>query len=146
MRVWGSEILDKTVFCGALVKPGGGNRRSRLRAAPFFCPVISQGVLAEFIHFATVRGFGYGRNGRLNRDEDVRKFLAALAPLWIMQRPFDFALFCPHAEVRPFIRKLCLAKPGVYSRRLLDKTVAEIDSKDTDVMWVAQEHAVATQP
>ena len=63
-----------------------------------------------------------------------------------MQRPFDFALFCPQTEVRPFIRKLWLAKHGVYSRRLLDKTVAEIDSKDADVMWVAQEHAVATQP
>jgi hypothetical protein len=62
----GNEILDTAVFCGALVKPDGGNMRClRLANAPFFYPVSPQGVLAEFIHVATVRGLGHGRNRRL---------------------------------------------------------------------------------
>ena len=43
-------LFDTTVLCGALVKPDGGNMRCLLLAnAPFFHPVISQAVLAEFI-------------------------------------------------------------------------------------------------
>lgn len=59
-------LFDTTVLCGALVKPDGGNMRCLLLAnAPFFHPVISQAVLAEFIHSATVRGLGQGAHRRV---------------------------------------------------------------------------------
>ncbi len=45
-----------------------------LANAPFFYPVISQGVLAEFIPFATVRGLGHGRNRRLYHYEESANF------------------------------------------------------------------------
>ena len=41
--------------------------------------VLFDGVLAEFIHSATVRGLGHGRTRRLYHYEEVREFLEALA-------------------------------------------------------------------
>ena len=92
-------LFDTTVFCGALVKPDGGNMRCLLLAnAPFFDPVISQGVLAEFIHSATVRGLGHGRNRRLYHYEEVREFLEALAPLWDHAVPVGLRAVLPDSS------------------------------------------------
>lgn len=60
----GSEIFDMTAVCGAFVKPDGGSMRSLSTHVRFFYPVISQSVLAELTHCATVRGLGHSRNRR----------------------------------------------------------------------------------
>ena len=58
-------LFDTTVFCGALVKPDGGNMKCLLLAnGPFFHPVVSQAVLAECVHSATIRGLGTGARRR----------------------------------------------------------------------------------
>ena len=142
-------LFDTTVFCGALVKPDGGNMRCLLLAnAPFFDPVISQGVLAEFIHSATVRGLGHGRNRRLYHYEEVREFLEALAPLWDHAVPVGLRAVLPELQRWPrlpvdhALQNIAGHWPStVEGRRLLDKKVAEIDPKDAHVMLVAQEHA-----
>lgn len=49
-------LFDTTVFCGALVKPDGGNMNCLLLAnGPFFHPVISQAVRADFVHLSTFK-------------------------------------------------------------------------------------------
>jgi predicted nucleic acid-binding protein len=54
-----TALLDTTVFCGALVKPDGWNMRLlKLGATPLYQPVISQAVIAEFIHKACSDGIG----------------------------------------------------------------------------------------
>ncbi len=55
-------LFDTTVFCGALVKPDGGNMRCLLLAnAPFFDPIVSQGVLAGVDRFRGAGIWGIGR-------------------------------------------------------------------------------------
>lgn len=71
-------LLDTTVFCGALVKEDGGNATIlRLANIPLFVPVISQAVIAEFIHAAITTGLG----NRRYTPEEVAAFLDALGPL-----------------------------------------------------------------
>lgn len=143
-------LFDTTVFCGALVNPDGGNMRCLLFAnAPFFDPVISQGVLAEFIHSATVRGLGHGRSRRLYHYEEVREFLEALASLWDHAVPVGLRAVLPELQRWPrlpldhALQNIASRWPSAgQGRRFLNKTVAEIDPKDAHVMLVAQEHAV----
>lgn len=71
-------LLDTTVFCGALLKPSGGNMRLLLLgASPLYRPVISQAVVAEFIHKACVDGIGKGP--RIYTAEEVGLFLDLLS-------------------------------------------------------------------
>jgi len=70
-----------------------------LRPAPFVCSAILQGVLAEFLHFATVFRLDHSRNCRLYHYEEVCTFLEALVPLWIMRYLWDFGPFCPPIQV-----------------------------------------------
>lgn len=143
-------LFDTTVFCGALVKPNGGNMQCLLLAnAPFFDPIISQGVLAEFIHSATVRGLGKGRNRRVYHYEEVREFLGALVPLWDHAVPVGLRAVLPELQRWPrlpmdhALQNLASHWPSLMEkRRFLDQRVAEIDLKDAHVMLVAQEHAV----
>lgn len=64
-------LFDTTVFCGAFVKPDGGNMRVlQLGMANLDQPVVSQAVLAEFVRQAVVEGLG--RQRRRYAYEDVR--------------------------------------------------------------------------
>lgn len=143
-------LFDTTVYCGALVKPTGGNMRCLLLAnAPLFHPVISQAVLAEFIHSATVRGLGKGANRRFYRYEEVWEFLTALSPLLEMAEPIGLRDVLPHLQRWPYLpvsqalQNVARRWPSVSGGSVLaDRTVAEIDVKDAHVMLAVQEHAV----
>jgi predicted nucleic acid-binding protein len=66
-------LLDTTVFCGALVTPSGFNMRLlKLGATALYRPLISQTVIAEFVHKAMTDGIGKGNAKRL------------YTPLWII--------------------------------------------------------------
>lgn len=69
-------VFDTTVFCGALLKPSGGNMKClTLANGPFFTPVVSEEVLQEFVHKATT-----GLAGRVYAYPDVREWLNKLGP------------------------------------------------------------------
>ncbi|WP_132014546.1 hypothetical protein [Hydrogenispora ethanolica] len=71
--------MDTTVFCGALVKPDGWNMRLlKLGATPLYQPVISQAVIAEFIHKACSDGIGKRAARRIYMPEEIALFLKAL--------------------------------------------------------------------
>lgn len=76
-----SALLDTTVFCGALVKPDGLNMKLlKLGATPLYKPLISQTVIAEFIHKACCDGFGK-RNKRIYSPEEISSFLYAFSEI-----------------------------------------------------------------
>ena len=77
-----AALLDTTVFCGALVKPDGLNMRLlKLGATPLYRAVISQTVIAEFIHKACSDGIGKGNARRVYDPEEVALFLQAFAAI-----------------------------------------------------------------
>lgn len=77
-----NALLDTTVFCGALVKPAGINMRLlKLGATPLFRPVISQAVIAEFIHKACCDGIGKGKTKRIYTPEEIGLFLQAFSAI-----------------------------------------------------------------
>jgi predicted nucleic acid-binding protein len=75
-------LLDTTVFCGALVKPTGINMRLlKLGATPLYKPIISQAVIAEFIHKACSDGIGKGSARRIYTPEEIAMFLEAFSSI-----------------------------------------------------------------
>lgn len=143
-------LFDTTVFCGALVKPDGGNMKCLLLAnGPFFHPVISQAVLAEFVHSATVRGLGTGSRRRIYLYEEVWDFLKALSPLLDNAVPVGLRDVLPDLQRWPYLsisqalQNLAGQWPSATrDPALIASTVAQIDVKDAHVMFAAQEHAV----
>lgn len=77
-----TALLDTTVFCGALVKPDGMNMKLlKLGATPLYRPVISQSVIAEFIHKACCDGIGKGSSQRIYTPESIALFLESFSAL-----------------------------------------------------------------
>jgi predicted nucleic acid-binding protein len=77
-----TALLDTTVFCGALVKPAGNNMRLlKLGATHFYQPIISQAVIAEFIHKACSDGIGKGPAKRIYTPEEIELFLESFADI-----------------------------------------------------------------
>jgi predicted nucleic acid-binding protein len=77
-----AALLDTTVFCGALVKPDGINMKLlKLGATPLYRPIISQSVIAEFIHKACCDGIGRGPSYRVYSPESIALFLDAFSAL-----------------------------------------------------------------
>lgn len=73
-------LLDTTVFCGALVKPDGMNMRIlKLGSTPLYQPIISQSVIAEFIHKACSDGIGKRNAKRIYTPDEIALFLESFS-------------------------------------------------------------------
>lgn len=143
-------LFDTTVFCGALVKPEGGNMRCLLLAnAPLFHPVISQAVLAEFIHSATVRGLGKGAHRRFYTYQEAWEFLHASSPLLDRSVPVGLRDILPLLNMWPYIsakqalQNMASQWPSTSDDSALsESTVADLDAKDAHVMLAVKEYDV----
>lgn len=135
------------MFCGALVKPGGGNMQCLLLANSglLFTPIVSQAVLAEFVSKAVVTGLGSSR--RKYTPEEVDEFLCALGPLLDIAVPvglraiYPAALQTPSVPVRGLLQRLVARWPVGVERAALQVAVASVDPKDLHLAVAALEHA-----
>lgn len=140
-------LFDTTVFCGALVKPTGGNMRCLLLAnLGAFVPIVSQVVLAEFVRQAVVKGLGSGARRRLYTFDEVERFLTALVPLLDRAEPvglrdaYPLILRNREASLRQIAAAVTARWPENLPAEALQIPVSQTDPKDWHLVVAFLEH------
>lgn len=138
--------MDTTVFCGALVKPDGLNMRLlKLGATRLYVPVISQAVIAEFIHKTCSDGIGKGSGKRIYTPDETGQFLdgyrAILDPASAIRvgTTYDFvSTFPADTPLWVVLSKMSESWPSEAAlAQKLNRPLKEIDPGDLHLMLAA---------